>query len=193
LPIKKKVALASLAVRTCSSRSVNGGRPVVEGQRHTLGVGAVHVIRTDVPVPHVGDPDHCRAATRTATNAIAEGHDQPLRRRSISTTCSIAPLDRPARSCNPRPPRELSGLAALGLHHHIPGGGMGYCREWEVPDERYIEDKDDLLARLARIEGQVRGLARMVERDTYCIDVLTQVSATTRALQSLPWSCSRTI
>lgn len=57
----------------------------------------------------------------------------------------------------------------------------------------YIEDKDDLLARLARIEGQVRGLARMVERDTYCIDVLTQVSATTRALQSLPWSCSRTI
>jgi CsoR family transcriptional regulator, copper-sensing transcriptional repressor len=49
----------------------------------------------------------------------------------------------------------------------------------------YTDDKDDLLARLARIEGQVRGLARMVERDTYCIDVLTQVSATTRALQSL--------
>ena len=46
----------------------------------------------------------------------------------------------------------------------------------------YIDDKDDLLARLARIEGQVRGLARMVERDTYCIDVLTQVSSTTRAL-----------
>ena len=49
----------------------------------------------------------------------------------------------------------------------------------------YIDDKADLLARLARIEGQVRGLARMVERDTYCIDVLTQVSATTRALQSV--------
>lgn len=49
----------------------------------------------------------------------------------------------------------------------------------------YIDDKDDLLARLARIEGQVRGLARMIEGDTYCIDVLTQVSSTTRALQSV--------
>jgi len=49
----------------------------------------------------------------------------------------------------------------------------------------YIEDKDALLARLARIEGQVRGLARMVEGDTYCIDVLTQVSATTRALRAV--------
>lgn len=49
----------------------------------------------------------------------------------------------------------------------------------------YIDDKAALLARLARIEGQVRGLARMVEGDTYCIEVLTQVSATTRALQSV--------
>ncbi|WP_298800463.1 metal-sensitive transcriptional regulator [uncultured Pseudonocardia sp.] len=49
----------------------------------------------------------------------------------------------------------------------------------------YIEDKDALLARLARIEGQVRGLARMVEGDAYCIEVLTQVSATTRALRSV--------
>jgi DNA-binding FrmR family transcriptional regulator len=49
----------------------------------------------------------------------------------------------------------------------------------------YIDNKDEVLARLARIEGQVRGLTRMIERDTYCIDVLTQVSATTRALQSV--------
>jgi DNA-binding FrmR family transcriptional regulator len=49
----------------------------------------------------------------------------------------------------------------------------------------YIQNKDALLARLARIEGQVRGLGRMVEGDTYCIDVLTQVSATTRALQAV--------
>jgi DNA-binding FrmR family transcriptional regulator len=49
----------------------------------------------------------------------------------------------------------------------------------------YIDDKNELLTRLARIEGQVRGLARMIERDTYCIEVLTQVSATTRALQSV--------
>lgn len=42
-----------------------------------------------------------------------------------------------------------------------------------------------LIARLHRIEGQVRGIARMVEQDVYCIDVLTQVSAATRALQSV--------
>jgi DNA-binding FrmR family transcriptional regulator len=49
----------------------------------------------------------------------------------------------------------------------------------------YHDSKDDVLKRLRRIEGQVRGLQRMVEDDTYCIDVLTQVSAATRALQSV--------
>jgi DNA-binding FrmR family transcriptional regulator len=49
----------------------------------------------------------------------------------------------------------------------------------------YNENKDNHLRRLRRIEGQVRGLARMIEQDEYCIDVLTQVSATTRALQSM--------
>ncbi len=49
----------------------------------------------------------------------------------------------------------------------------------------YHDHKDQLLKRLRRIEGQVRGLQRMVESDTYCIDVLTQVSAATRALQSV--------
>src|SRR5918996_5896941 len=46
-------------------------------------------------------------------------------------------------------------------------------------------DKDDYVRRLRRIEGQVRGLQRMVEEDSYCIDVLTQVSAVTKALQSV--------
>ena len=49
----------------------------------------------------------------------------------------------------------------------------------------YTISKDDYLKRLRRIEGQVRGLQRMVEEDTYCIDVLTQVSAVTKALQSV--------
>ena len=49
----------------------------------------------------------------------------------------------------------------------------------------YENTKDDVLKRLRRIEGQVRGLQRMVEEDQYCIDVLTQVSAATRALQSV--------
>ena len=49
----------------------------------------------------------------------------------------------------------------------------------------YIEGKDALLKRLRRIEGQVRGLQRMVESETYCIDVLTQISAATKALQAV--------
>jgi CsoR family transcriptional regulator, copper-sensing transcriptional repressor len=49
----------------------------------------------------------------------------------------------------------------------------------------YTSTKDDHLKRLRRIEGQVRGIAKMVEDDKYCIDVLTQVSAATKALQSL--------
>jgi DNA-binding FrmR family transcriptional regulator len=49
----------------------------------------------------------------------------------------------------------------------------------------YSGSKDDVLKRLRRIEGQVRGLQRMVEEETYCIDVLTQVSAANRALQSV--------
>ena len=49
----------------------------------------------------------------------------------------------------------------------------------------YIHRKDDYLARLRRIEGQARGLQRMVEDEKYCIDILTQVSAMTKALQSV--------
>src|SRR5262249_61071114 len=56
-----------------------------------------------------------------------------------------------------------------------------YCRSMRG----YTQDKDAYLKRLRRIEGQVRGLQRMVEEDVYCIDVLTQVSAVTRALQAV--------
>jgi DNA-binding FrmR family transcriptional regulator len=49
----------------------------------------------------------------------------------------------------------------------------------------YTPSKDDYLKRLRRIEGQVRGLQKMVEDDKYCIDILTQVSAATKALQSV--------
>jgi CsoR family transcriptional regulator, copper-sensing transcriptional repressor len=49
----------------------------------------------------------------------------------------------------------------------------------------YVANKDAYLTRLRRVEGQVRGLQRMIEQDQYCIDVLTQVSAATRALQNV--------
>ena len=49
----------------------------------------------------------------------------------------------------------------------------------------YTNDKASYLKRLRRIEGQIRGLQRMIDEDKYCIDILTQVAAATRALQSV--------
>ena len=49
----------------------------------------------------------------------------------------------------------------------------------------YSDKREAVLKRLRRIEGQVRGLERMVEEDTYCIDVLTQISAATKALEAV--------
>ena len=60
------------------------------------------------------------------------------------------------------------------MDHTAPTGHVGY-----------INRKDDYLRRLRRIEGQARGLQRMVEDEKYCIDILTQVSAMTKALQSV--------
>ena len=55
----------------------------------------------------------------------------------------------------------------------------------QVSEYGYIHRKEDYLQRLRRIEGQARGLQRMVEDEKYCIDILTQVSAMTKALQSV--------
>ncbi len=57
--------------------------------------------------------------------------------------------------------------------------------EQTTPTRGYTATKDVLQKRLRRIEGQVRGLQRMVDEDTYCIDVLTQVAAVTKALQGV--------
>ena len=56
----------------------------------------------------------------------------------------------------------------------------------ETPHQHgYLHRKDDYVRRLRRIEGQARGLQRMVEEENYCIDILTQISAITKALQSV--------
>ena len=54
-----------------------------------------------------------------------------------------------------------------------------------TPHHGYITDKDRYLARLKRIEGQARGIYKMVDQEQYCIDILTQVSALTSALESV--------
>lgn len=55
----------------------------------------------------------------------------------------------------------------------------------ETANHGYISDKDRYLARLKRIEGQTRGIHRMIDEDKYCIDVLTQISAITSALNTV--------
>lgn len=55
----------------------------------------------------------------------------------------------------------------------------------ERPTHGYASDKGQLLKRLARIEGQVRGIAKMIEDDRYCIDVLTQLGAVDTALEAV--------
>ena len=54
-----------------------------------------------------------------------------------------------------------------------------------IPTYGYSLSMDDYLTRLGRIEGQVRGLQRLIDEDTYCIDVLTQISSVTKALQGV--------
>ena len=78
-------------------------------------------------------------------------------------------------------------LVDLCPAHTLRGYQLGEGRS--IMDEHgqhgYIERKQDYLRRLRRIEGQARGLQKMVEEEQYCIDILTQISATTNALQSV--------
>jgi DNA-binding FrmR family transcriptional regulator len=78
------------------------------------------------------------------------------------------------------------GLTSL-VSSLIPIGGMSMTKrtDTQITMPGYTADKELVLKRLRRIEGQVRGLQRMVEDDRYCIDILEQVSAATRALQSV--------
>lgn len=61
---------------------------------------------------------------------------------------------------------------------------LGQCCD-NAHEHGYIQDKDRYLSRLKRIEGQVRGIHRMVDEDQYCIDILTQVSAVNSALRNV--------
>ncbi|MFJ7326343.1 metal-sensitive transcriptional regulator [Streptomyces cyaneofuscatus] len=65
-----------------------------------------------------------------------------------------------------------------------PAGAEEVVTDHDLGIHGYHHQKDEHLKRLRRIEGQIRGLQRMVDEDVYCIDILTQVSASTKALQS---------
>ena len=89
--------------------------------------------------------------------------------RSSTSAVRRSPRVPARRRLSPVPPRGIVAACATTTTTH-PG---------------YTADKQQLLARLRRIEGQVRGLQRMIDEDTYCIDVLTQVAAVSKALQGV--------
>ncbi|MDQ0662340.1 DNA-binding FrmR family transcriptional regulator [Arthrobacter ulcerisalmonis] len=70
--------------------------------------------------------------------------------------------------------------AVAAVAAESPASGIG-----AAPHHGYTGNKDAYLRRLKRIEGQVRGIARMVDEDKYCIDILTQVAAVTKALHAV--------
>ena len=100
------------------------------------------------------------------------------------TTMAAPPLDQA------RPPLDQAAPEASEHAEHAPtccGGeqASGCCGAGESGHHGYIGNKEGYLRRLKRIEGQARGLHRMVEEEQYCIDILTQISAVTKALQSV--------
>ncbi|KUL34944.1 hypothetical protein ADL22_29030 [Streptomyces sp. NRRL F-4489] len=86
---------------------------------------------------------------------------------------------------------DTSGTTAAAAACHGPGpeSGAGAVTDTAAGNPApgghgYAKQKDAHIKRLRRIEGQIRGLQRMLEEDVYCIDILTQVSASTKGLQS---------
>lgn len=67
----------------------------------------------------------------------------------------------------------------------LPGYGKTMSNASEPTPPGYTDEKTAFLRRMRRIEGQVRGITRMIDEDVYCIDVLTQVAAVTKALQAV--------
>ncbi|MEZ5166568.1 MAG: metal-sensitive transcriptional regulator [Acidimicrobiales bacterium] len=170
-----------------------GGRRASPGRRRRLPMPSVPKFTTADCTPGV-------LASAVSTLATQEAHDMPETRNS---PCSRR--DAPTAGADVRigsssatwgeeePPEGATAATAPRDHHrrfravhdltstvtlHTPRGivhGMA----------GYSLSKDDYLTRLRRIEGQVRGLQRQIEEDRYCIDVLTQISSVTKALQGV--------
>ena len=116
------------------------------------------------------DQDLLREVELTTNLIIAASEtDEHLSLDEIDQILGVVPAGRPGLTLLPTPPFIPSG---------VPFGSMAH-------EHGYISRKDDYLTRLRRIEGQARGLQRMVDEEKYCIDILTQVSAMTKALQAV--------
>ena len=82
-------------------------------------------------------------------------------------------------------PTNTSPKTSAASNPHPSGPAGGHVEDPDATQHGYITDKARYLARLKRIEGQARGLSKMVDDEKYCIDILTQISAVTSALESV--------
>ena len=128
---------------------------------------------------------------RTGTTVVMATHDErivdQMRKRVVELEHGKVVRDQErgvyGAGIRPRP----RGGALLG--RSIPYGGMLRWLHSRGADARIHRQQAGLQLRLRRIEGQVRGLQRMVDEDAYCIDVLTQISAATKALSRSLSNC----
>ena len=110
---------------------------------------------------------------------------------STFTDLGLIPVQDALAAAVPAAPHDAD---AADAHEHAGsccGGSTSSCCGGDHRDDGehaahgYMGNKEGYLRRLKRIEGQARGLHRMVEQEAYCIDILTQISAVTKALQSV--------
>ena len=129
------------------------------------------------------DDGHTLASAGAILTLQDELADAPRRRRPAAHRAATGPRWLPVFLLAPPCDKPQGGMVRLVACRRRRISRRAQHRT--VPPHGYIHHKDDYLKRLRRIEGQVRGLQRMVEEEKYCIDILTQVSAMTKALQSV--------
>ena len=131
-----------------------------------------------------GDLRAAADAIRLARRTLAHDQGQPLLGLRLQRRRDPA---RRRRAAEPDGRRRRDGvLERLRRHEHrCACAASSGRRERSRMTHGYSKDKDALVKRLHRIEGQVRGIERMVEEDRYCIDILTQIAAVTTALESV--------
>ena len=133
-------------------------------------------VHRPVAFPAVACPSGLRRTPRKRLWVQAHRGFKSLRHRVVMSRTSRAPG--PVH----RGPGALRFRACLEVDT-LGGYGVGMDHTQTTPG--YMSNKDDYARRMKRIEGQVRGIARMVDEEKYCIDILTQVSAVTKALQAV--------
>jgi len=99
-------------------------------------------------------------------------------------TTTRAAASEPAEAAAAPLATDAPEQAACHDQSHVEGQAEGHGEGHGHGPHGYAHQKDAHLKRLRRIEGQIRGLQRMIDEDVYCIDILTQVSASTKGLQS---------